>query len=169
METPSSKRIMSRTAPFGPVNSSLKPPKENILSSAKKLRGGSRRALLDVTNDSPIVGLALERNEETESPASITKRRPLPESIETPRIDSIKPPTLCHFNEFVASPNNLLAPTTTNTPDAIVVYSAFATDSSSLLTNKSDHAMEERTVTGMRDAIRWEKCRSRMRDLGWQV
>eukprot|EP01018_Ginkgo_biloba_P038528 Gb_23287 [translate_table: standard] len=77
METPSSETRMSRTTPFGPINSASKPAKGNVFASAKKLRGGSRRALLDVTNDSPIVGLALERNEATDSPASSTNRCPL--------------------------------------------------------------------------------------------
>eukprot|EP01018_Ginkgo_biloba_P019954 Gb_14634 [translate_table: standard] len=169
METPSSERRMSRTPPFGPVNSASK--QGNVLASAKKSRGGSRRALLDVTNDSPIVGLALERNEWTESPASSTKRCPLPESLETPgtgeallryqvksllqrvEADSIKPPsslrTLCHLNGFLASPSRLLAPTPANTPDATVVYNAFATDSSCLLTSKSDHTMELYVDLGM--------------------
>lgn len=162
METPSSERQLSRASVFGSVNSAAKPGK----GSATRVSGSRRRALLDLTNDSPIAGLALDRDDEPETPIPNTTHRHLPDSVQTPgtgesllrhqarsllqrvEADTIKPPSnlrsLCHLNGYIPSPSRLLAPTPLNTPDSAGLSNPFATGNYSLLSNESDQTIDSR-------------------------
>lgn len=162
METPSSERQLSRASAFGSVNSAIKPGK----GSATRISGSRRRPLLDLTNDSPISGLALDRDDEPETPTPNTTRRYLPDCVKTPgtgesllrhqvrsllqrvEADTRKPvsnlQSLCHLNGYTPSPSRLLAPTPVNTPDSAVLPNPFATGNNGLLSNESDQTIESR-------------------------
>ncbi|ERN16349.1 hypothetical protein AMTRI_Chr09g20430 [Amborella trichopoda] len=143
MDTPSSIRRVTRSQTRAALNSSSasktgdNPPKFRNGSG----RNGDRAALIDITNDSPIVGLALGLSKNQETPASSTKRRnPLKSIMKTPgsgeallrcqvrsllqrveeegspfNVGSDNLPPLRLQSLFV-SPSRLLAPTPANTP-----------------------------------------------------
>ncbi|GLJ24224.1 hypothetical protein SUGI_0461930 [Cryptomeria japonica] len=160
MEMPSTETQIPAT-PATPAincqNSASKPGKKSFFTSDTSMRGRDRRALVDVTNDSPIAGLALDRGDGSETPVSNIKFRPPRESVQqTPgtgeallryqvksllqRVDKPAPSlrTLSHLNGLLASPNRLLAPTPANTPDSAV---AFASNSSLSRTSDSTIAL----------------------------
>jgi len=158
METPSSERQLSRASVFV----SVKPGK----GSATRVSGSRRRPLLDVTNDSPIAGLALDRDDEPETPITNTTRRHLPDSVQTPgtgesllrhqvrsllqrvEADTLKPVSklrsISYLQGFLPSPSSLLAPTPLNTPESAGVPNPFATGNYSMLSNESDQTIESR-------------------------
>lgn len=162
METPSSERQLSRASAFSSVNSAVKPGK----GSGTRTSGSRRRPLLDLTNDSPISGLALDRDDEPETPTPNTVRRYLPDCMQTPgtgesllrhqvrsllqrvEAETLKPlsnlRSLCHPNGYTPSPSRLLAPTPLNTPDSAVLPNPFGTGNNGLLSNESDQTIESR-------------------------
>lgn len=162
METPSSERQLSRTSAFGSVNNAVKAGK----GSATRVGGSRRKPLLDLTNDSPIAGLALDRDDEPETPTLNITRRYLRDPLQTPgtgesllrhqvrslltkvEADTLKPASnlrsLCHLNGYIPSPSRLLAPTPLNTPDSAGVPNPFATGNYGLLSNESDQTIESR-------------------------
>jgi len=162
METPSSERQLSRASAFGSVNSAIKPGK----GSATRVSGSRRRPLLDLTNDSPIAGLALDKDDEPETPTPIILRRHFPDSLQTPgtgesllrhqvrsllqmvEADTLKPASklrnLCHLNGYIPSPSRLLAPTPLNTPDSAGLSNPIETGNYGLLSNESDQTIESR-------------------------
>lgn len=162
METPSSERQLSRTLAFGSVNNAVKPGK----GSATRVSGNRRQPLLDLTNDSPIAGLATDRDDEPETPTLNITRRYLRDPLKTPgtgesllrhqvrslltkvEADTLKPApnlrSLCHLNGYIPSPSRLLAPTPLNTPDSACVPNPFATGNYGLLSNQSDQTIESR-------------------------
>ncbi|KAH9307628.1 hypothetical protein KI387_035539 [Taxus chinensis] len=151
METPNAEIQMPGTPASVSRNSASKPGKKSVFASGTNMRGVSRQALLDVTNDSPIAGLAVDRVNGSKTPVSNMKHCPPPESVQTPgtgeallryqvksllqRVDKPAPNlrSLSHLNGILPSPNILLAPTPANTPDSAV---AIANNSS--LSTRSD-------------------------------
>ncbi|CAN4083429.1 unnamed protein product [Withania somnifera] len=143
METPSSTRRVTRSQAMAAANSANKIPKSEKKTVAKsRQRTGKQSALIDITNDSPIVGLAMG-NLETPS-SEMSKKRTYGEGKQlttTPgsgeallrgqvktllqkveeeavlsRISLENNRPFLHLKGIVNSPMGLLAPTPANTP-----------------------------------------------------
>ncbi|KAF8406558.1 hypothetical protein HHK36_008646 [Tetracentron sinense] len=137
METPTSMRRVTRSQTSAALNSipMLRKTEESekVLSRQRNMIKPDRSALIDITNDSPIVGLARGH---FETPSSLAKKRNLtPGSGEALLRGQVKTllqkveeeaelskrsfehrPFL-HLHSVVDSPTGLLAPTPVNTPN----------------------------------------------------
>ncbi|OAY60866.1 nucleoprotein TPR [Manihot esculenta] len=141
METPSSTKRVTRSQTLAALNNNNIPISRKIEDSEKgastRRQQQDRSALIDITNDSPIVGLAMG-SLETPSSAIVKQRsnrvkntpgsgeallrgqvktllQKVEEEAELSKI-SLEHRPVVHVQGFVSSPMGLLAPTPANTP-----------------------------------------------------
>ncbi|KAF9619181.1 hypothetical protein IFM89_005735 [Coptis chinensis] len=145
METPSSLRRITRSQAKASMNNNnnnnITLSRKNEVHSRKRSVKIDRSALIDITNDSPICGLAMGS---LETPSSLVKKRSQPkqtpgsgeallreqvknllqkveeEGGEVVKLSFKKGPFL-GLNGIVNSPSGFLAPTPTNTPQFEVI------------------------------------------------
>ncbi|XP_065855350.1 uncharacterized protein [Euphorbia lathyris] len=153
METPSSTRRLTRSQTIAALNNtniSSSEDKGSVAKSRRRIGGNSnneqdRCALIDITNDSPIVGVALVSRSETPLSGMMNKQRSnRSKMIMTPgsgeallrgqvkallqKVEeeggeiskiSLENRPFLHLQGFVNSPTGLLAPTPANTPQIL--------------------------------------------------
>ncbi|XP_059281046.1 uncharacterized protein LOC132034690 [Lycium ferocissimum] len=138
METPTSTRRVTRSQILAASNSTNNTSMSKINKETEKKEVTVKSALLDITNGSPIVGLATGILETPSSAVSRSTQRKkcctpgsgeallrgqvknllqmVEEEAEISKISLEKRPNFFHVRGIVNSPMNLLAPTPANTP-----------------------------------------------------